>query len=105
MKIFAPLTKVDVERREVWGVLVEERVDKSQEIFDYATSKAHFEKWNDDFSKATEGKSVGNLRSMHTNIAAGKFISMEYDDANKRVIVGAKVVDDTEWNKVLEDVS
>lgn len=104
MNIFAPLMKVDVERREVWGVLCEEAVDKSNEVFDYASSKPHFQKWNDDFSKATDGKSVGNLRSMHTNIAAGKFIAMDYDDAKKRVVVGAKVVDDNEWQKVLEGV-
>jgi hypothetical protein len=104
VSIFAPLQKVDIEKREVWGVLVEERVDKSDEILDYESSKPLFLEWNKTFMEVTNGQSMGNLRSMHKAIAAGKFISMEYDDENKKVVVGAKVVDDEEWKKVVEGV-
>jgi hypothetical protein len=102
--IFAPIVKVDVARREVHGVMAEETPDKAKEIFDYASSKPHIQKWAEQFQKATDGKSVGNVRAMHSNISAGKLISIHFDDANKRIPIVAKVVDDNEWKKVLEGI-
>jgi hypothetical protein len=104
MELFVPLTKVDAEKRLVYGVLAAEQVDRSGEVMDYATSKPFFEAWSGDIAKATEGKSVGNLRAMHGKVAAGKFTDLQFDDTNKRIEAIAKVVDDTEWNKVLEGV-
>jgi hypothetical protein len=104
LKIFVPLTKVDIEKRLVYGTLAAEEPDRSQEVLDYASSKPHFEAWSSDISKATEGKSVGNLRAMHGKVAAGKFTDLHFDDEAKRIEAVAKVVDDTEWNKVLEGV-
>lgn len=104
MNLFVPITKVDVARREVWGRLVQEVPDKSGEIFDYESSKPYFKAWSDEFSKATDGKSLGNLRAMHGKVAAGKFIQMDFNDDAKAVDVGSKVVDDNEWEKVLEGV-
>lgn len=104
LKAFIPITKVNTERREVWGVLAEEAVDKSGEIMDYETSKPNFEAWANQFAKATDGKSMGNLRAMHGNVAAGKLVSLEADDAAKKILIGAKVVDDGEWKKVEEGV-
>ncbi len=104
LSIFMPITKVDAVQRMVYGTLAEEKVDKSNEVFDYDSSKPYFKAWNNDFTKVTNGKSVGNLRSMHKAIAAGKFVQMDYDDANKCVNVGAKVVDPDEWQKVEEGV-
>jgi hypothetical protein len=102
--IFAPIVKVDVARREVHGVMAEETPDKVKEIFDYASSKPHIQKWAEQFQRATDGKSVGNVRAMHSNISAGKLISIQFDDANKRIPIVAKVVDDNEWKKVLEGI-
>lgn len=104
LALFARLTKVDEEKRLVFGVAAEEVVDKADEIMDYASSKPHFQKWSDEVSKDTDGKSVGNLRAMHGKIAAGKLTEITYDDAAKRIDVCAKVVDDAEWKKVLEGV-
>lgn len=104
LNLFVPITKIDAEKREVWGVLAEERVDKVGEIFDYEGSKPHFQKWSDAFAKATGGKSVGNLRAMHGKSAAGKFISVDFNDAEKRIEVGAKVVDPIDWEKCDEGV-
>jgi len=104
MKIFVPLTKVDVEKRLVYGTLAAEELDRSGEVLDYASSKPHFQAWSGDIAKATEGKSVGNLRAMHGKVAAGKFTDLQFDDAARRIEAVAKVVDDTEWNKVLEGV-
>lgn len=104
MKLFLQLTKVDVEKREVWGRATQEVVDKSGEIFDYATSKPNFETWSAEFEKATDGKSLGNVRAMHGAVAAGKVISIEYNDAEKAIDIGTKIVDDAEMEKVKEGV-
>jgi hypothetical protein len=104
---FLPITKVDAVNREVYGVLAEEAVDKSKEIFDYTASKPLFQKWNETFSAATshlDQPSVGNVREMHGKSAAGKFIRMEYDDSAKKIMAVAKVVDDAAWNKVSSGV-
>ncbi|PFH29137.1 DUF6582 domain-containing protein [Burkholderia sp. JKS000303] len=104
LKLFARLTKVDEEKRLVYGRATEEVVDRAGEIMDYATSKPYFEKWSGDVAKATDGKSVGNLRAMHANIAAGKLTGIDFIDDEKAIDICAKVVDDAEWNKVLEGV-
>ncbi len=104
LKLFARLTKVDEEKRLVYGRATEEVVDRAGEIMDYATSKPYFEKWSGDVAKATDGKSVGNLRAMHNNIAAGKLTGIDFRDDEKAIDICAKVVDDAEWNKVLEGV-
>ncbi|OYV46825.1 MAG: hypothetical protein B7X10_04690 [Burkholderiales bacterium 21-58-4] len=104
MDIFAQIFKVDEARREVWGRAAQETPDRSGEILDYETSKPYFEKWSQEVSEATDGKSLGNIRSMHGNVAAGKVIAMEFNDAEKAIDIGTKIVDDNEWEKVLEGV-
>lgn len=104
MNLFAQITKVDVAKREVWGRAAQEVEDHSGEIMDYESSKPLFEDWSGEIQKATDGKSMGNVRSMHGNVAAGKVISLSFDDALKSVDIGVKVVDDNEWEKVLEGV-
>lgn len=104
LKLFVPLTKIDVEKREVWGRAVQEVPDRAGEIFDFDTSKPLFEAWSDGISKATDGKSLGNIRAMHGNVAAGKMIAMTADDAAKAYDIGTKIVDDNEWQKCLEGV-
>ena len=99
-----PITKIDRERHEVWGIAAVEEPDRAGEILDYATSKPHFENWSKSFVDATDGKSLGNLRSMHTKIAAGKLIAFTPNDSLKRFEVGAKVIDPTEWAKCEEGV-
>ena len=54
--------------------------------------------------QASGGKSLGAVRSMHGRVAAGKLTGIEFDDEGKRIVVAAKIVDDDEWNKVLEGV-
>lgn len=103
-RMFAQITKVDAEKREVWGRLVQEVPDRAGEIFDYESSKPYFKAWNDEFAAATDGKSLGNMRAMHGKVAAGKFTHVEFNDAEKAIDVCGKVVDDAEWKKVLEGV-
>ncbi len=89
----------------VEGILAAEQVDFEGEIMDYASSKPNFQRWNANFAEQTNGKSVGNLRGQHNpKIAAGKFVTMEYDDAKMQIPVLAKVIDPTEADKVREGV-
>ena len=104
MQAFAQIRKVDEEKRLVYGRLAHESVDKADEVMDYASSKPYFQKWSADIAKDTGGQSLGNLRAMHGKVAAGKFVQVDFNDAEKAVDVVAKVVDDNEWKKVVEGV-
>jgi hypothetical protein len=104
MRVFAHITKVDEERREVWGRATQEVVDKSGEIFDYESSKPYFQSWSDEVKADSGGKSLGNIRSMHGKVAAGKVIAIDFNDAEKAIDIGTKIVDDNEWEKVMEGV-
>lgn len=104
LTVFVPLLKVDEEQRLVYGVMAEEVLDNSNEIFDYDSSKPLFEKWSEHAFNTSGGKSKGNVRTMHGAVAAGKLTDIGFDDAAKRIECCAKVVDDNEWSKVLEGV-
>lgn len=104
MNIFIPITKVDVAARCVYGIATAETVDKSGEIMDYDSTLPYYKAWSDEMHKASGGKSYGNVREMHSSIAAGKLTSINFDDVKKQVDVCAKIVDDSTWNKVLEGV-
>lgn len=102
--IFARITKVDEQTRTVTGRAAQEVVDRDNELFDYATSKPEFMKWSAEVSADTDGKSLGNVRSMHGNVAAGKLTDIDFNDVEKAIDVSAKIVDDNEWKKCLEGV-
>jgi ATP:corrinoid adenosyltransferase len=101
---FVEIRKVDAAKREVHGVMAEEARDKSGEIFDYESSKPYVKEWSEGFEKDTDGKSAGNVRAQHGKVAAGKLVSIAFDDANKCIPVVAKIVDNNEWEKVQEGV-
>ena len=75
--IFFRLAKVDIDKRLVYGIATAEVVDKSGEICDYETTKPYYKEWSNEFSKATNGASLGNLRSMHNPVAAGKIVDVQ----------------------------
>lgn len=102
--LFIPITKVDEEKRLVYGLATAESVDKSGEIFDYASSLPYYKDWSGEIHKASGGKSLGNVREMHTNIAAGKLTQINFNDEQKQIEVCAKIVNDSTWEKVLEGV-
>jgi hypothetical protein len=108
MKLFLQLAKVDLEKRLVYGRATQEIIDRSGEMFDYATSKPHFEKWSGDTLAATKAAgteaSLGNVRAMHGKVAAGKLTEMHFDDVEKAIDVCAEIVDDAEWHKVKKGV-
>jgi hypothetical protein len=102
MQIFARITKIDEATRRVYGVASSEAVDHAGESLDYDLSKQYFQDWSNGVSKATDGKSVGNLRVMHGNVVAGKLVELQCEDVTKSFPVCAEVVDDNEWNKTLK---
>src|SRR5258708_6190580 len=104
LNLFAQLAKIDESRQEVWGVATAEVVDKDGEIFDYASSKPYFEAWSAEIAKATDGKSLGNVREMHVNSAVGKLVVIEFDDALKQISVGAGIMEDAGWQKCAQGV-
>jgi hypothetical protein len=104
IQLFAALTKVHEARREVWGLATAEVVDKDGEIFDYSSSRPYFEAWSQEFVAATSGRSLGNVREMHRSSAVGKVVDLQFDDDHKTIAVGAKIVDDTAWQKCVEGV-
>lgn len=102
--LFVPILRKDATLREVHGVIAEETPDKANEIFDYASSEPYFRKWSADALERTTAAglpaSFGNVRSQHSANAVGKLTSIEFDSANKRIPVVAKIVDDDTWRKI-----
>lgn len=104
LSMFIPITKIDTAKRLVYGIATAETEDRAGEVCDYATTKPLYEKWSGDIAKATDGKSLGNVRAMHGNVAAGKVTQIAFQDEQKQIEICAKVVDEAEWQKVVEGV-
>lgn len=102
LSMFIPLTKVNAEKREVWGRATQQVLDGHDEVMDYQSSMPYFKAWSDLVEKRTSGKSKGNVREMHQPIAAGKLIAIDFNDAEKAVDIGTYVSDDSTWRKVLD---
>lgn len=97
LQLSMPISKLDEEKREVWGYATVEELDKQGEIVDYVASKKAFSDW------------PGNIREMHDPTRAiGKKVDVKFDDANKGVWVGAKISrsadGDNAWQKIKEGV-
>jgi hypothetical protein len=101
LNLFAQIAKIDESKHEVWGVATAEVVDKEGEIFDYQSSKPYFKTWSDEIAKATDGKSLGNVREMHEPSAVGKLVAISFDDDLKQIRVGARIVDSVAWQKCM----
>ena len=74
----------------------QKKLKRAGEVFDYASSKPNIEAWSAEMAKASDGKSLGNIRGQHSNIAAGKLVELTFDDDLKKVGFVAKMVDDNE---------
>jgi phage head maturation protease len=93
-----PIVKIDEEQRIVTGVATSEALDSQGDIVDYEASKKAFSDWI----------GVGNIREMHNPVAIGKGIDVQFNDANKEVIVSAKISESADgenaWTKVKEEI-
>ena len=105
LQLFIPITKIDVAQRLVTGTIAEEIPDRADEIMDYETAKPMFEAWSAEIVKASNGRSVGNLRGDAWQRRGGQARPHPFDDGARRIATVAKVVDDREWQKVLEGVT
>ena len=92
MKHFAAISKIDEAARMVWGYASTEAVDSQGEI---VTRKAMEGAWADYMKFA-------NVREMHGPSAAGIVKEHVFDDTG--VMIGAYIVDDQAWKKVVEGV-
>ena len=92
MKIYLPIAKVDAERREVWGYASTEARDDQGEV---VKREALIEALGDYMRFA-------NIREMHQLSAVG--IAREASVDDRGLYVGAKIVDDQAWQKVVEGV-
>lgn len=99
--MFIPITKIDEEKRLVYGIATAETPDKSGEICDYESTVPYYKQWSSEIEKASDGKSKGNLRVMHGDIVAGTIPQIHFNDEAKQIEICGKVVDDAEWKKVM----
>jgi hypothetical protein len=103
LKLFIPITKIDVEKQLVFGRIAEETPDSGGEIFDYETSKPFFTEWSDFFAKTTDGKSVGNVRVQHDpQRNAGHLTDIVMLDEDKAIEACAKINDADEWQRLMD---
>jgi hypothetical protein len=94
------ISKIDAQKRQVWGIVTAEVPDKEHEVCDYEKSKPYYRAVIDEMGKATDGQNFFPLREMHQLSAVGKCIGFEFKDADKEIHMGFEVVDDDAWKKV-----
>ncbi len=92
MKIYLPIAKVDAERREVWGYASTEARDDQGEVVRREALIAAL----GDYMR------FANIREMHQLSAVGVAREAAVDD--KGLYVGARIVDEQAWQKVVEGV-
>ena len=91
LAMFIPLAKADAARRLVYGSF-DETPDRAGEVCDYPSARPAFEAWSAELEKASDGKSLGNIRGQHSNVAAGKLVGLNFDDAGRRIGFVARIV-------------
>jgi len=94
MAQFVSFSKVDDEKRMVYGTATDETPDVDDEIVDWgATQKA-----------AADYSQWRNVREMHDAKAVGTADTIELDNINKKMLVGVHVSDDDAWKKIKDKV-
>lgn len=82
----------------VWGVATLEAPDLEGEICDYDTAKDAYKAWSlaaaQRTSAAGQQISLGPIRRQHTTEPAGKAVKIQYDDDNKRIMLGSVPISD-----------
>jgi HK97 family phage prohead protease len=92
MKLYAEITKIDRERRMVFGYASTEALDSQGEV----VRKEAIEAALPDYMR------FGNIREMHQPSAVGVAKEAQIDD--KGLYLAARIVDDEAWKKVTEGV-
>ncbi len=94
LNFFVPINKVDEEQRMVYGIATTSELDKQNEIVDWKATKEALE----DYSNWR------NIREMHKPSAVGTAPIIEARDNTQEVYIGAKIVDDSAWEKCKQGV-
>jgi hypothetical protein len=87
---FAPIVRVDAERREIELCATSDALDTYGTIFSYEASRDAFARWE------------GNVREMHERKAVGRRVAVRCDDATRKIVVRLRIsrgAEDT-WEKV-----
>jgi phage head maturation protease len=94
MQRFVPFSKIDDEKRTVYGLASDETLDADDEIIDYEATKKAVQEWAE----------WRNIREMHGNSAVGVADEIYLDDEQRALHIAARVVDDAAWEKCKEGV-
>lgn len=94
MRKFVAFTKIDEEKRMVYGLASDETIDAEGEVIDYQATKEAVAEWLE----------WSNIREMHGPTAVGIATEVMLDEASKALYIGVKIVDDQAWQKVKEGV-
>jgi hypothetical protein len=82
----------------VWGIATLESPDLDREICDYKTAVPVYRTWSEAAlartTKAGQEPSLGNVRLQHGLGIGGKVTKIEFDDDNKRIMLGSVPVND-----------
>jgi hypothetical protein len=76
---FAPIVRVDAERREIELCATSEALDTYGTVFAYEASRDAFDRW------------AGNVREMHERRAVGRRVAVRCDDADHKVYVRVRI--------------
>ena len=90
--MFVPFSKIDKERRMVWGIAQAEVPDSQDDYLDYNASVRAFTNWQK------------NVRQMHEDVAVGRAMQIQFDPKKKQIHVGAYISRGAEdcWQKCLD---
>lgn len=82
----------------VWGVATWEKPDSDDECCDYESAVPVYQAWSGKALKRTKGAgqdaSLGNVRVQHGAAVGGKVTKVEFDDADKQILLGSEPIDD-----------
>ncbi len=95
--LYAPITRIDKEKREVEGLVTSEALDSYKTIFSYEGSKRAFQRWVE---------RTANVREMHDRKAVAKGVGVVFDDDNRNIWLRSRIsrgAPDT-WAKVEENI-
>jgi hypothetical protein len=89
---FAPITRIDADRREIEVTATSEAIDAFDTVFDYDASRDAFERW------------LGNVREMHSAIAVGRRVAVLCDPDRREIRVRLRISRGAEstWQKILD---
>lgn len=94
IRFYAPIQKIDEEKRMVYGYATTETQDSQNEVVDLQAS----------FDAVDEWREYATIKEMHNPQTAAGIAPIIEKHAGVGVYIGAKIVDDQAWRKCIEKV-